>query len=84
MAFEINATSPPTGGAPKGKGYHFNLPRASGTDGQGNPVGAVGYPSVTLNFERITGAVWDWYKDFTEDALSVALTELQVVTHGYN
>lgn len=78
MPFQINSTSPPAGGNPVGKGYQFILPEARGVDGEGNPCGAVGYPMVIVKFERITGTVWDWYKDFTGDDPSVALASLQV------
>lgn len=78
MAFQINTISPPDGGNPVGGGYQYLLPPSSGADGQGNPCGAVGYPSVVLTFERMSDTVWDWYKDFTGDNPSVALTSLQV------
>lgn len=61
-----------------GLGYRLILPEASGTDGEGFPCGVVGYPSVVVKFERVTGTVWDWYKDFTGDDPSVELTSLQV------
>ena len=78
MPFQINATDPPAGGTPVGKGYKFVLPEAMGVDGNGLPCGAVGYPRVIVRFNRVTGTVWDWYKDFTGDEPSVELTSLQV------
>lgn len=78
MPFQINASSPPAGGVPVGNGYRYDLPEASGMDGNGLACGAVGYPSVTLTFERLNAAAWDWYKDFTGSEPSVALTSLQV------
>lgn len=77
-AFKINGTAPPAGGVPVGGGYSYDLPEASGMDGNGLACGAVGYPSVTLTFERLSPAAWEWYKDFTLDAPSVALTSLEV------
>lgn len=78
MPFQINATSPPAGGVPVGNGYRFDLPEADGVDGNGELCGAVGYPMVTLTFEHMNAAAWDWYKDFTGDEPSVSLTSLQV------
>jgi len=78
MPFEINGAPPPTGGIPVGNGYIFNLPEPTGVDGQGNPCGMVGYPSVTIRFERMSPTVWDWYKDWTGSDPYESLTSLQV------
>lgn len=78
MPFQINATSPPAGGVPVGKGYRLDLPGASGVDGNGMPCGAVGYPSATLTFERMNAAAWEYYSDLVAGEPAVELTSLQV------
>lgn len=78
MPFQINSTSPPDGAVPHGRGYRFELPEASGVNGQGEPVGAVGYPQARVTFERLTQVGWSWYVAFTGSNPSVALASLQV------
>lgn len=78
MPFQINATSPPDGAVPVGRGYNFTLPEARGRDGEGNAAGAVGFPQVKVRFNRLNAAGWSWYANFTGDAPSVALASLQV------
>lgn len=78
MPFQINGGAPPSGGVPVGNGYRFDLPEATGADGNGLPCGAVGYPSVTLTFTRMPAAAWEYYSDLVGGEPGVSLTSLQV------
>lgn len=78
MAFEINATAPPNGAKPVGRGYLFTYPEARGRNGQGSLIGAVGKPRLELSFDVLTAAGWNYYAAFTGAALSVALTSVQL------
>jgi hypothetical protein len=78
MPFQINGSSPSGDAVPHGRGYKFILPESSGMSGEGLAVGAIGYPSVRLQFERLSAAGWAWYTAFTGSNPSVALTSLQV------
>ena len=77
MAFEINSSSPPAGCEPGGRQYRYILPPATGTDGNGNPVGAVGTPEVELHFARLSAAGWAYYVAFVDENPGVALTSLE-------
>lgn len=78
MPFQINATTPPAGAAPIGRGYLFTYPAARGRAGDGTQVGAVGKPRLELSWEVLTEAGWNYYAAFTGDALSTTLTSVQL------
>lgn len=81
MPFQINGSAPPAGAKPRSGGApgdRFVLPEPTGLNGQGEPVGAVGYPSYELYFDVLPSAGWAWYAAFTGANLSATLTSLQV------
>ena len=78
MAFEINSTSPPAGSAPTGESYSWDEPKPTGLDGEGRPCGAVGRPSVTIRFNRLSLTGWNWYLAFTGSAEYAELTSVQL------
>ena len=78
MAFQINGTDIPNYAVPKGRGYEFNLPEATGSNGTGEPVGAVGYPWVRIYFDSCTEECWNYWRAWTGDALSANLTSIQL------
>jgi hypothetical protein len=79
MGFQINETDPPQGGHPLGNSAGVQHPVATGDNGLGAPVGAVGRPKLVLTWSRLSRVAWDWYCSFLEDgALSATLTQLNV------
>jgi hypothetical protein len=78
MAFQINSTDPPAGGHPRGNSAAVQHPQATGNNGLGEPVGAVGRPRLVLKWRVLNRTAWDWYCNFVGDDLSVTLTQLQV------
>jgi len=54
------------------------MPPATGFNGQGEPVGAIGYPSYELYFDKLSLAGWTFYADIVDTNLSVSLTSLHV------
>lgn len=77
MAFQINGTDPPEGGHPRGNSAPVQYPEPTGTNGQGEPVGAVGRPKLEITFGKLNRTAWDWYMAFVGSDPSVALTSLQ-------
>lgn len=83
MPFQINASAPAAGNGPRspavgGSSEKFVLPEPTGIDGQGTPVGAVGYPSYELFFDKLSATGFAWYAAFVGTATHADLTSLQV------
>jgi len=78
MAFEINGSAPPAGGRPVGKGTVFKLPQSAGLNGLGEPVAAIGKPSLELHWNNMNETAWTWWAALTGEDPSVELTSIQV------
>jgi len=78
MPFQINAQAPPAGAKPYGPETRLIMPEATGRDGQGRAVGAVGYPSYIAHFPILKEDGLEWYLNLLGGEPSVELTSLQV------
>jgi hypothetical protein len=78
MGFQINSQDPPAGGHPRGTSAGVQYPEATGNNGLGEPVGAVGRPSLVLSWSHLNRTAWNWYAAFVGTAPSVELTHLRV------
>ena len=78
MPFQVNGGAPPVSGKPYGQESRIIQPEATGRDGMGRDVGAIGYPSYLAHFPTMTVEALGWYMDILAGDLSVELTSLQV------
>jgi len=76
--FRINTTDPPDDCDPTGPGYKFILPEATGRDGVGNAVGAVGYPRVEIRFSLLPPEGWEYYAAFCGEDPSAWINMLEL------
>lgn len=76
--FQVNGTTPDPGERPYGPETLLHMPPASGKDGNGNPVGAVGYPWFVGHWPIMKVDDYAFWAALIGDDLSVALTSLTV------
>ena len=77
-SFQVNSTSPPLSGAPYGPETRVILPEATGRDGLGNAVGAVGRMAYMAHFPTMSSAALAYYLAILGSAASVELTSLEL------
>lgn len=78
MPFQINGETTPAGAAPYGPETRLILAEATGRDGEGRAVGAIGYPAYLAHYPVLQEANMEWLLDFLAGEPSVELTSLQV------